>query len=311
MRANRVFLTELEVTGALGGVAGADQICRDEARQHGLDGNYIALVTGADRPALEPPLEGSRGWQLIDGTWVADTLDEVATGAWRRPLDMTVAGTRVSSYRVWSGASGETCNEWTSAAAAVTGDQRWIPQWRRRSDGGLACSSTFRLDCAELGHDVALVRPAFTHKRVFVTAQSWTPTSAGRDAADAVCVAEAASAGLSGQFLAVLPIGVEPALARFSGGADVEYQNLQGTLVGQLGTGITYVLDDARGLPQVDLVWSGGDPRQPSSQTCVDWTAIVGETPAAFSADGNGFPDASPSYLRPCGSSLRLFCAEP
>ena len=307
VRANRVFLTA-ETTGDLGGIAGADATCRAVATQNQLSGTFFAMLVGTARPDLAPMLAGSRGWQLVDGTWVADRPTEAATEAWLRPIDMRADGTRSTNLRIWTGIVEGTCNEWSTASALVDGDQRYVPQYNRASDGHWPCSDLLQLECIEVGNVVPLVPPAITHPLVFVSSGAFAPNNNGRATADAMCQSEATAAGLAGAFAAVLPVDTAPAIARF---ADVDYQTPNGTLVGQLGTGLAYIITDATGAIRRAQTWNGGDPRVATAMTCGSWTSTMGMAIAAPNDDGHGFGEDNPVYYQPCGSpNMHVFCAQ-
>jgi hypothetical protein len=232
------------------------------------------------------------GGLLPDGAWVADLPEQVADGSFFRPIHTTARGARVdgggSGYRVWTGDNGFTCADWTSETEL--GDQHWIPQWRRLSDGELPCSGTYRLFCFERGHLVAAPRPPITGPRIFVTRALWTPNAMGLASADALCASEAAMAGL-GPSRALLPTTTEAALDRTGRRS---YQRVDGFPIGIPGSELTqegYVVLDAMGAAPTDTIglWTGGEPDAPSPDTCSDWTSTSGEAREGPASDWPGF----------------------
>jgi hypothetical protein len=309
LRPNRAFVTEGRYSGALGGVLGADAVCNAEARAAGLTGDFVAMIRATDRPSAAMLLEGSRGWVLPDGAWVADLPGQVADGSFFRPIHTTARGARVDGrdggFRVWTGDNGATCDDWTSEAAL--GDQHWIPQWRRLSDGELPCSGTYRLFCFERGHVVAATRPPISGPRIFVTRALWTPNAMGLASADALCASEATMAGL-GPSRALLPTTTEAALDRTGRRS---YQRVDGFPIGIPGSELTqegYVVLDATGAPPIDTIglWTGGAPDAPSPDTCSDWTSISGEAQEGPASDWPGFV----GFPRPCSRERHLYCVE-
>lgn len=304
---NLAFVTEGSYTGALGGVAGADAVCNAEAADAGLVGDFVAMLRASDRPSPADLLAGSRGWTLVDGTWVADLPSQVADGSFLRPIHTTQHGRRIvtlDGFRVWTGANGVTCEDWTNEGAL--GDQHWIPQWRRLSDGERACSDAHRLFCFERGHVVARVPTPITQPRIFVSSGLFTPGAGGLTAADAFCDAEASAAGLPSA-RALLPTTTESALDRTGRRS---YQRVDGVVIGVPGTGTQdgYVILDASGATPADSVaiWTGGPPELPSLETCGDWASTTGEGREGSSSDWPGYS----GYLEPCTSARHLYCVE-
>lgn len=308
-RANYAFVTAGRYTGVLGGVAGADTICGTEADAAGISGDYVALLWSADRPDPAALLAGSRGWKLPSGEWLADTPATVSQGAFYRPLNAFASGQRVDRFedgglRFWTGRYTDTCGDWRSATGL--GDQAYVPQYARLSDGGLACTDAYRLACFERGHAVAPALPAISHARLFVTAATWTP-GAGITRADALCNTEATAAGI-GASMALLPDTVAAA-DRVPGARTTFYQQPDGILVGTLAAPDSYFLVGADRAPHEGALWTAGDPLQLPEETCAAWTsgaptdrAIIGST------TWGGYGDINDQAT--CGQDAHLLCAE-
>jgi hypothetical protein len=314
-RANYAFVTQARFNGAFGGVAGADARCQSEAAAAGLVGDFVAMLRSTDRPNPTALLAGSRGWVMRDGKWVADLPAQVADGSFFHPIYANTSGTRVEgvggNFRVWTGDNGDNCAGWTSTTG--TGDQHWIPQWGRLSDGGLDCAFRARLFCFERGHNLAFVAPPITQPRIFVSRGRWAPNSMGVASADALCESEALDAGIADpvggpSFQALLPLGDFSALDR-TGGAR-SFQRTDGIVVGIPGseaTQETYVILDATGTPsETDSIWTGGDPTVPSTSTCGSWQLSSGSGQRGAGADWLSF-DAG---TEPCSTPLHVYCVE-
>ncbi len=303
VRANLAFVTAAGYPGALGGVVGADQRCRAEASAADLVGDFVAMLTAPDRPAPAALLEGSRGWQLLDGTWVADLPSQVADGSFLQPVDVAADRSRLGGVRVWTGALHGHCAGWTSTSDM--GDQHYIPQWRRLSDGDSPCTGAYRLFCFERGHQRVYVPPPITGPRVFRTDATWTPGPGGLASADALCASEAATAGL-GPSLALLSTSTTAAIDRVTGLATREVQRVDGVVVGRLATPRAYIMTNALGVGDYLPVWTGGRPDQPSTMSCGDWMSVVGSGLHGTSGDVEGFDQG----LEACATPNHLFCVE-
>lgn len=306
-RANLAFVTANQYDGDLGGPAGADLLCTSEAANAGLTGDFVALLWAADRPDPTALLAGSRGWQLPSGEWIADLPGEIATGAFLHPLNAMPSGVRVGEpnegFRFWTGQLAGSCDDWRSTTTA--GDQAYVPQYARLSDGALACSDRYRIACFERGFSVAPVLPPITHKRLFVTASTWSP-GGGVASADAVCEAEASANGI-GASRALLPTDV-PAVARIPGASTTVYQQPDGIEVGLLSNPDSYFLLGADRLPHEGSLWTGGNPLELPVETCENWTMSAARRAIMGVTAWGGYGDIND--LTPCDRAGQLLCAE-
>lgn len=307
-RANYAFVTAGRYSGALGGVTGADALCASEGAAAGIPGDYVALLWSADRPDPAAALAGSRGWTLPTGEWLADQPVDVATGAYFHPLNALPSGARLDrtdyeGMRFWTGQVDGTCNDWQSTGGL--GDQAFVPQRTRLSDGGLACAGPYRLACFERGHAVTPVLPPVTHKRLFVTAATWTP-GGGVASADARCATEATAGGL-GPSQALLATDVS-AVQRI-GAATTIYQQPDGILVGTLDLSDSYLILGADRRPHDGPLWTGGDPYQVPGETCAGWTSPSSGLRAIIGSTGwLGFGDINDRTT--CDQAGHLVCVE-
>jgi hypothetical protein len=89
----RAFVTSTLHTGALGGVAGADQICQSLANTVGLPGTFFAWI--ADSPATAPNVRFSRApvpYIRTDGVPIANDWNDLVDGVLAAPLALTELG---------------------------------------------------------------------------------------------------------------------------------------------------------------------------------------------------------------------------
>jgi hypothetical protein len=107
------------------GIAPADALCALEAGLAGLSGTFLALLGTTSASAISRfDLEGPT-WVRLDGVALADSPLEFAAGASVAPLDMTAAGTRVSTDVVTGGVlpgalpdGDSSCRDWTIQTAS-------------------------------------------------------------------------------------------------------------------------------------------------------------------------------------------------
>jgi hypothetical protein len=117
-----VFLTFEDFSGgAIGGLAGADAKCQQEASYEGVPGTYKAWLSDSTTSAAAR-LTHSRGpYVLVDGSKVADNWSDLTDGSIARAITQTLTGDR-GLGGVWTGTSpsggisypASTCSDWTS-----------------------------------------------------------------------------------------------------------------------------------------------------------------------------------------------------
>jgi len=154
----RIFVTNTTTTGAIvyptgctvgstctaTGVAAADAICASEATTYGLTGTYHAWLSTSTVNASAHTTQNAGGYILNDGTSVATSFNKLITSS-STPLlsavkeeacggegaggDGATACPTATAFTVWTGSAangtvetGDTCSDWTSAAAATKGE---------------------------------------------------------------------------------------------------------------------------------------------------------------------------------------------
>jgi hypothetical protein len=237
--ANRMFVTSSAFTGNLGGLAGADAICRAHARDAGLDGTFLAYLSTSDAGAASR-LGSARGWVRTDGRPVADTAHDLAVGNLFYPVVLDEHGTEYTgevrtgsdqsgNTYAWDG--GATCTDWTSTAGSVTTGYAVAGSMRFEDAVGIGtCDTALPFYCLEV-NKAAPVAPAPPANRrlAFLTTSVWPP-GAGLASADTLCAAEAQDAGLPGSFRALLATFAASAAGRFDAGGP-PWSRVDGVLV--------------------------------------------------------------------------------
>jgi hypothetical protein len=214
-RPNRIFVTSETYDGDLGGIAGADAICQGHADAASLGGTWRALLQTPTEDWHER-LTGSRGWVRVDGAPVLDlpVPNALLLGA----VTLDENSTFYDDESIWMMQTGSTdgCVEYSSDSESDDGRADYTYRGASWGSGGrrVACDTRSRLLCAEVGV-VQTVMPVPTIGRgAFVSNSSWALDS-GRSAADAVCASDAAAAGRSGTYLALVAEEGERPLDRF------------------------------------------------------------------------------------------------
>lgn len=212
--ANVVFVTSTRVSSSMGGLLGADAICRARAMEGGLSGNYVAWLSSSSISAGDR-LAGARGWVRPDGEVFADRLEDLLDDGFRGPESGRVThpavidegGRRVEGavLDVWTGTLERNCGNWTASGAALSdigSSQASYVAWRLDQPRG-DCSGERRLYCFGTDHTTAVRQPRVEGRLAFLTLGRFAPTG-GLVAADALCDSEAALFGVAGTFRAAL-----------------------------------------------------------------------------------------------------------
>ncbi|MBS1826476.1 MAG: DNRLRE domain-containing protein [Acidobacteria bacterium] len=152
------FVTVGMFNGNLGGVAGADAQCQNEAARAGLSGMFKAWLSTAASPAAARLTHSEVPYLKRDGVQVAFNWTDLTDGTIYKGIQVTAAGTGVSlTSGVWTGtltngnAEAKNCVNWTDASAGQAGLNGIVSglggTW---TDNGAASCSTFRrLYCLE------------------------------------------------------------------------------------------------------------------------------------------------------------------
>jgi len=351
--------------GALTARDAADAICQSEATDAGLRGTFVAFLSehgkydaGCRAFGLDGLLSAKCGqasaptdtapWLSPTGLPIINGASNLLTDNWLNAVSFYVDGSRVLGG-VWHGthpgakaslsSTGDDCTGWTAStkAAAVT---EFVGAYLLRFDEfASACSDPHQLMCLQVGG--SFFGPGTQHqvsgRRVFVSkgtvsgAMSYTGKS-GRDAADALCQAEAAAASYanSSKFHAYLGTSTSDALCHILGSegkvgnrcglggfpTDSPWRRADNYPVGtaaqiaaaKLTAPIAFAPDGSAQLTQ--QAWTGTPMDGVATKTCSDWSSAdaanegVAGAPRALT---NGFT----YYLAgDCDTPRPLYCFE-
>lgn len=214
-RPNRIFVTSETYDGDLGGIAGADAICQGHADAASLGGTWRALLQTPTEDWHER-LTGSRGWVRVDGAPVLDS--PVSNALLLGAVAIDENGMFYAAESIWMTQTGSTngCLEYSSNSPSEEGRADYTYRGASFGSGGrtVACDTRSRLLCAEVGIVQAVMPVPTIGRGAFVSNSAWALDS-GRSAADAVCASDAAAAGRSGTYLALVAEEGERPLDRF------------------------------------------------------------------------------------------------
>ena len=136
----RVFVTENQYGGSIGGLTGADAICQQTAEARSLSGTYKAWLSDSTTSPKTRFVHSTGPYKLVDGTTIAGNWKDLTDGSLRAPITLTETGNTVTgSEFVWTYTqedgtaltSGDHCGNWSSATgngfrgAATYADGNW------------------------------------------------------------------------------------------------------------------------------------------------------------------------------------------
>jgi hypothetical protein len=333
---NIIFATSLSYPSNLGGLAGADEKCRQRAQAAGLSGTFVALLSTTTVSA-KSRLGTARGWVRTDGKPVADRQQDLFSTALTAidsariyyPPNRDEFGnalpvnTMVNSGTQFDGTldprGTNSCEDWTSTAAAMkafgypsNGAHGYI------SSGWSSCPYAANLMCIEISRTsrVDPPTPPPNRRRAFVSNGYFYPRN-GISGADTVCRSDASAAGLPGTYRALLATTTASGMSRFDlGGAP--WVRIDGVVLGETaadfaaGRWLAPLNVTPRGAHIANWgVWVGAPgPSALGASTCGDWNpadpSIQGATTSiAYSGDAAWWIEQRCDWL-----SGRVYCLQ-
>lgn len=158
-----VFITDERFSGNLGGVAAADDICRQAAGDAGLSGEYKAWLSDNSSSPNASFIKPDNPYLRVDGVLVADGYADLTDGALENDISTTATLQADIEDVVWSNtrADGTTfatnsarhCGNWDSTDAVsfigtmVQDSTDVTGYWTLLSDKEFECSGEARLYC--------------------------------------------------------------------------------------------------------------------------------------------------------------------
>lgn len=315
---NIMFTTAaVQPPGTLGGLAGADSLCRTSAAGAGLPGTYVAFLSDSTTSA-RARLGGARGWMRPDGRPFVDDIDSLLLGHVSYPPvideygdDVGFAVTYVATGTSGAGAySGLACSDWSSTAGSVThgytvsGDIQVVTTG---STGALTCDTPMHIYCFGVDHATPITPPPVTGKRAFI-ANGFMPNS-GISAGDMLCASDAGTAGLIGSFRALLATATAAAASRFAIGPRYRVDGVLFTAdFSAIDAPLRTYVD---GRYSTNLIWTGassGFMVGTSQTTCMSWTASGGNGTVGSNEYATSTTFNKLQYS--CSSALAIYCIE-
>ena len=314
---NYVFVTsETKAVPDIGGPAGGDAWCNQLAATAHLPGSYTAWISAPGQHARDRlAATGARGWYRTDGLPFADTLDDLV-GSGKMFYPPRYADTRVDLSEVTStvatgttadgsDASGFDCSGFSSPTGSLVTGSLLAGKMLWTDDSSTAtCGGEIRIYCFGNTENVAVsAPPPATGRHAFITQMGVGISASGRDAIDATCASQAATAGLPGTYEALLPSGSDDAKARFA----MTEPWVRSDNVITLGSDFTMIapLDvDAFGVYQQGTSWLGEVGRD-----CTDWTT-AGGTPNTADAGEVALGLLTAVGVYPCSNEFYAYCLE-
>jgi hypothetical protein len=144
-----VFVTHAAYTGALGGLAGADQKCTDAARATTLlaGRTFVAWLSDTHTGAVSRVAAGTKAYKRTDGAVIATSFTELTDAALGQPISLDENATALQGTifdtSVWTATTatgqnnGDACIDWSSGDVT--------------SNGGFGDSTSITVEWTEFG----------------------------------------------------------------------------------------------------------------------------------------------------------------
>ncbi len=146
-----IFTTNIPYTGNLGGLDGADNTCRETARENGYWNwqNYKAFLSDKNVSAMSRLYHSALPYMTTRGTIIANNWYGLILGFLLNPIMFDEYGFCIET-KAWTGTSSD-CGGWSTETGTGTGtyglstdiDKGWF------NEGELSCSSPASLYCVE------------------------------------------------------------------------------------------------------------------------------------------------------------------
>lgn len=124
-----VFVLAAPVTADMGGVAGADQLCAQQALGAKLSGSFKAWLSDSTQGPFDRFSKSTVPYVLADGSQIAEDWEALRVNGPLAPIDMSAAGVRLADgddTRVWSGTGPDGRNE------DFNGASNFCSNWSRK-----------------------------------------------------------------------------------------------------------------------------------------------------------------------------------
>jgi hypothetical protein len=156
------FVTDSVHDGNLGGIAGADAICQQEAIENSLPGTYRAWISDSSGETPTSRLVHSTGpYVLVNGTVVANDWADLTDGNLQSAIERTPSGSLAPASATWTNTSDDgttapdnySCNNWTSNSPSDVGNAGDVlsnlPRWSYAYMNPWSCSENLRIFCVQ------------------------------------------------------------------------------------------------------------------------------------------------------------------
>lgn len=121
----RVFLTQTDYNGDLGGISGADAKCAQQAAASSLGGTWKAWISTPSSSAKQRLYHSTVPYKRLDNVTIANNWQDLNDGTLAAPINVTSTGQVMSSGEAWSATNADgnygsvgTCQSWTSSTSS-------------------------------------------------------------------------------------------------------------------------------------------------------------------------------------------------
>jgi hypothetical protein len=324
-------VTSNEFNGAMGGLAGADELCMTAARAGNKGGTWKAWLSSSTEAAIDRMTVDGPWYQEIAGGSLTKTFNNKANFT-TTPLatlgvnEQGVAMSNAADARHWTGtlssgkASAENCVNWTNGTSANGGSiGNGYSSWSFVNESA-SCSYKYSLVCFEQSRLPEPAPTPTTKKRVFVTSNEFNGAMGGLAGADELCMTAARAGNKGGTWKAWLSSSTEAAIDRMTVDGPWYQEIAGGSLTKTFNNKANFTTTplatlgvNEQGVAMSNAAdarhWTGTlSSGKASAENCVNWT---NGTSANGGSIGNGY--SSWSFVNEsasCSYQYALVCFE-
>ena len=158
-----VFLSSQPLTGAMGGLDGADGFCTELAASAGIDGTFMAWLSTAQLGPAARMNHFPGPYRLVTGTLVANNWTDLTDGTLAHPIDLDESGQVLSGIgvcegnEVWTNTkidgtprSTKDCGGWLGGDTSTVGQfSAADPSWTEENCDSVSCETPLPIYCVQ------------------------------------------------------------------------------------------------------------------------------------------------------------------
>jgi len=152
----KVFVSKNWVSGSMGGLAGADSWCQNQANQASLGGSFKAWLSNSSTSASSRLSHASVPYKLVDDTTVVNNWNDLVDGTLSNKINKDQFGALADGIVTWTNTKPDgsientnSCNNWSSVSGSSNTGHSGFTDTQWTQFGSDNCGSYKALYCFE------------------------------------------------------------------------------------------------------------------------------------------------------------------